>query len=85
MNFNKEIKNTHDEIMKLHDQLDKLHENITTKLDLFEIVLKENIIKPNIEKINKIEVIIPKNYYSDSLLYSFLILNICAFIFLIKK
>jgi hypothetical protein len=45
MNFNKEIKNTHDEILRLHDKFQLLNDNVSNKLDSLVIAISEKSIK----------------------------------------
>lgn len=45
MNFNKEIKNTHDKILRLHDKFQLLNDNVSNKLDSLVIAISEKTIK----------------------------------------
>lgn len=89
MNFNKEIKNTHDEIMKLHDDFDNLNniinentQNISSKLDSITKIIshfdetgKEKSF--NEPKLNSINVNIQQPRLISNILCILVILNIC--------
>lgn len=92
MNFNKEIKNTHDEIMKLHEDLENLSsivnentQNISSKLDSITKIISnkfdENENKDidifNEPKLNSINVNIQQPRLITNILCIVVILNIC--------
>jgi t-SNARE complex subunit (syntaxin) len=90
MNFNKEIKNTHDEIMKLHEDLENLSsivnentQNISSKLDSITKIIsnqfdeKENKEIFNEPKLNSINVNIQQPRLITNILCILVILNIC--------
>lgn len=54
MNFNKEIKQTHDEIQKLHDQYQTLNDSLAEKFSDLAQVVKSNVLqKQPIEQTTK--------------------------------
>jgi hypothetical protein len=91
MNFNKEIKNTHEEILKLHDKFQMLNDNVSTKLDSLTQIISENYIKkdsfvsePENTKIleeatalNKINITIQQPRLINTILVVMIFINIC--------
>ena len=88
MNFNKEIKHTHDEIMQLHekinslrDALDENSQDVISKIDSLSEYIKEN---PDLgplgdpQKINMIKVDIQQPKTISNILCILIILNICV-------
>jgi hypothetical protein len=85
MNFNKEIKNTHDEIIQLHQKFNILRDDVICRLDLINESLKEKEIIPfeasqNIneeeKKMNIISVNIEQPRLITNTLCTLIILNI---------
>lgn len=84
MNFNKEIKHTHDEIQKLHEQFDQLNSSLAQQFQDITNVVRENapvtLTTPNVATdTKKIEVVVR---YEDSTftrytLNAILALNVC--------
>lgn len=88
MNFNKEIKNTHDDIMKLHDDFENLtnilNENtqtISSKIDFITKIISDqkdiNNEDDDKPKFNSINVNIQQPKLISNILCILIILNIC--------
>jgi hypothetical protein len=87
MNFNKEIKNTHDDIMKLHEDFENLSniinentQNISSKLDSITKIISDETGKEkscNEPKLNSINVNIQQPRLITNILCILVILNIC--------
>lgn len=94
MNFNKEIKNTHDEIMKLHDKFQSLNDNVLFKLDEINQTISDNFSKnkpiesllhnmdehKDVKEINsnKVDIIIKQPQFINTIIVVMLLLNICV-------
>jgi len=88
MNFNKEIKHTHDEIMQLHekinslrDALDENSQDVISKIDSLTEHIKEIpdlAVPTDSQKINMIKVDIQQPKIISNILCILIILNICV-------
>lgn len=93
MNFNKEIKYTHDEIQKLHQQFDQLNESLAKQFQDIANVVKEHsvpytmVATTNNNDTKKIEVVV-KHEELPLLKYTMqtiIVMNVCLMGWFVNK